>query len=95
MTDNTSCNIFLTGCLYDGNGSCVDKNASCSAYKGDSINKCSLFKGDDGANPCSWNAGNTCKTKECTDDTTSTTDIACGNFMTGCVTDGSGCVSKT
>lgn len=51
MADDTACESFLTGCLYDGNGSCVDKSASCTAYTGDATS-CLNYKGDNGTNPC-------------------------------------------
>lgn len=44
MADDTACESFLTGCLYDGNGSCVAKSAACTAYTGTAIT-CLNFKG--------------------------------------------------
>lgn len=32
-TDDSECENFLTGCLFNGVG-CVSKSAACSAYKG-------------------------------------------------------------
>jgi hypothetical protein len=33
MTDTTGCGIYLTGCVYDGNDSCVDEDAGCTSFK--------------------------------------------------------------
>lgn len=57
--------------------------------------KCSAFTGNSGANPCYWSAGSNCKTKTCGDNSTATSDSVCGDFLTGCVTDGSGCIANT
>ncbi|CAD8122988.1 unnamed protein product [Paramecium sonneborni] len=94
MADDTACESFLSGCLYDGNGSCVDKSASCLSYTGDATT-CLNFKGNNGANPCFVGSGGRCKSKACTDDSTSTSDGDCDTFLTGCVTDGLGCIAKT
>lgn len=37
MTDDSACGIFLEGCVYNGNGGCVDPKASdtsCGSYTG-------------------------------------------------------------
>jgi len=51
MADNNTCEEFLTGCLFDGNGSCVDKSALCTAYTGDATT-CLNFTGENGSKPC-------------------------------------------
>ncbi|CAD8205842.1 unnamed protein product [Paramecium pentaurelia] len=94
MADNNTCEDFLTGCLYDGNGSCVDKSAQCTAYTGDATT-CPGFTGGNGSKPCYKGASGKCRDKSCYDDTTSDSDGACDTFLPGCVTKGTGCIPKT
>ncbi|CAD8206022.1 unnamed protein product [Paramecium pentaurelia] len=95
MADDTTCESFLTGCLYDGNSSCVDKSASCTSYTGDATS-CLNYKGDNGTNPCYQGSGGKCRSKSCNDDNTSTSDGDCNTFLPDkCVTKGTGCINKT
>ncbi|TNV71570.1 hypothetical protein FGO68_gene4687 [Halteria grandinella] len=95
MSQDSDCDTFLKGCLYNGNGGCVTASASCGSYTGSSTATCSAFKGSSGANQCWWTSGSTCVAKACSHDTTSTTDGDCGTFLTGCVTKGTGCTDPT
>ncbi|CAK64744.1 unnamed protein product (macronuclear) [Paramecium tetraurelia] len=94
MGDDTACESFLTGCLYDGNGSCVAKSAACTAYTGTAIT-CLNFKGSSAANPCFQGVGGKCRNKTCSDDITSQSDGDCNTFLPDCVTKGTGCIDKT
>ncbi|CAD8212927.1 unnamed protein product [Paramecium octaurelia] len=93
--DDSACEAFLTGCLYDGNGSCVAKSAACTAYTGDATT-CLNFKGSNSANPCFQGVSGKCRNKQCSDDTTSSSDGDCNTFLPDqCVTKGTGCIDKT
>lgn len=93
MTDNTGCGNFLTGCVYDGNDSCVDENLGCTSLKfKTSSDECQSKTAALGAEKC-WSAatGANCKKRTCSDAPATDaydTDGECGIFLTGCVTKG-------
>ena len=70
MVDDSTCESFLSGCLFDGNGSCVPKSALCTSYTGNATT-CLNFKGNDGKDLCFLGVGGKCKAKDCSDDSTS------------------------
>jgi hypothetical protein len=95
MTGDTDCGGFLPGCIFDGGSSCVTASAGCSSYKGDATT-CPNFKGSDGTKFCWYSSGSYCTNKLCSHAaTTLKTNEACGDFLTGCVTNGAGCVDPT
>ncbi|TNV71507.1 hypothetical protein FGO68_gene15846 [Halteria grandinella] len=98
MTSDTDCGNFLSGCLYNGNGKCVDATAVCSTYGYISdATLCQSFKGN-GATKC-WqdkNNANKCKDRECGDYAgTNPSNSDCDNHLTGCISTGTGCVPST
>lgn len=42
MTGTGDCTTFLDGCIYNGNGGCVDATATCLSYYGTKAN-CELI----------------------------------------------------
>jgi hypothetical protein len=99
MTDTPGCGGFLTGCVYDGNDSCVDEDAGCSSLKyKTNADECQSKTGALGTEKC-WNGtGTNCKKRTCLDAPATSdydSDGKCGIFLTGCVTTGAGCIAST
>ncbi|CAD8122845.1 unnamed protein product [Paramecium sonneborni] len=94
MKDDSTCESFLIGCSYNGNGSCILSSAPCTDYTGDQIT-CKKFKGNNRTNLCMAGSAGKCRAIDCNDDTTSQTDSDCNTFLSGCVTKGIGCIAKT
>ena len=97
-TDNTTsttdadCNTFLNGCVYGGAG-CLASTEPCTSFTGASVDQCKLFKG--ASKSCWWESGSNCVDKICTHNTTATTDSDCKDFLSGCLTNGQGCLDQS
>ncbi|CAD8160881.1 unnamed protein product [Paramecium octaurelia] len=83
-TADIQCNQFLSTCVNKGVG-CISISEPCTSYSG--------FKGNNVK--CWWIGGSSCVNKQCSQDSTSTTDEACNIFLAGCVTKGNGCIERT
>ncbi|CAD8087924.1 unnamed protein product [Paramecium sonneborni] len=91
-TNDIECNLFLNDCVSMGTG-CISKSEPCTSYRGNSTADCQGFKGNN--KNCWWIGGFSCVDKQCSQDSTSTSDEACKQFLTGCVSKGIGCIEKT
>ncbi|CAD8101276.1 unnamed protein product [Paramecium sonneborni] len=85
------CTDTLEGCLFTGQYGCVDQNADCSLFYGDT-QKCSTLN-----QKCSQNFGQigNCRPLECYDNISALEDYSCNQFKSGCVTKGVGCIPST
>lgn len=94
-TTNSDCEAFLPGCKTSGAG-CVVNAAVCYTFLGNS-STCSSYYGADGTSFCRAGVSvpKICNDAICSDNATSTTDVECNSFMTGCVTKGLGCIPST
>ncbi|CAK89346.1 unnamed protein product (macronuclear) [Paramecium tetraurelia] len=95
---DSSCGQFLEGCVYNGNGGCVDPKASdtsCGSYTGVSAFCSTAIVKDNSAGYCFGTAtSGTCTQRQCTDDTTSTKDDQCDTFLSGCIAKSDGGCAK-
>jgi hypothetical protein len=80
--------------LTDGIG-CIAKTEPCTSYYG-TTSVCKAFTGN--SKKC-WGTSDTvtgaCRDRTCADNTTATSDSECDAFLTGCLTTGAGCISKS
>ncbi|CAD8149529.1 unnamed protein product [Paramecium octaurelia] len=93
-TTNDQCTLFLSSCVSKGLG-CIDQAEPCTSYSGSSTTDCSKFKGVNNTKQCWWISGTSCVNKECAQDTASTKNEQCEQFLSGCVTKGIGCIENT
>lgn len=86
----------MPGCLTRGIG-CIDSSEPCTKYQGIQ-STCAEYIGN--SKKC-WNHSSVtisstyCVDKKCSDDSVSTTDMACNSSLKDCVTKGTGCIEKT
>ncbi|CAK67225.1 unnamed protein product (macronuclear) [Paramecium tetraurelia] len=95
-----SCGSFLDGCVYNGNGGCVDPQAEdtiCQSYTGvDAFCESAIVRNKSKKYCFGTSILGTCKTRECTDNTTATKDENCEAFMSGCIVKSEGgCIAKS
>ncbi|CAD8187110.1 unnamed protein product [Paramecium pentaurelia] len=85
------CDNTLEGCRFTGRYGCVNENAECQEFYGNSQECYSLN------NRCSQNLGETgkCRSLECYDNQTALEDYECNQFKSGCVNKGKGCIQST
>ncbi|CAD8148182.1 unnamed protein product [Paramecium pentaurelia] len=94
-----TCGSFLEGCVYNGNGGCVDPKAidtTCASYTGVLAFCESAIVGSNSSKYCfGTSTAATCTVRACTDNITATKDEDCESFMSGCIakSDG-GCISR-
>ncbi|CAK61922.1 unnamed protein product (macronuclear) [Paramecium tetraurelia] len=95
-----SCGSFLDGCVYNGNGGCVDPKAgdtTCGSYTGVAAFCESAIVGSNSSKYCfGTSTSGACTTRACTDNTTATKDEDCEAFLTGCIAKSEGgCAAKS
>ncbi|CAD8212117.1 unnamed protein product [Paramecium pentaurelia] len=97
--NDDTCGLFLEGCVYNGNGGCVDPKAddtTCASYTGTEIFCESAIVGNNTTKYCFGTSTTTkCTLRVCTDNTIATNDEDCEDFMSGCIAKSEGgCISK-
>ncbi|CAD8205800.1 unnamed protein product [Paramecium pentaurelia] len=93
-TTDSECSSFHLDCLNKGLG-CIHKSEVCSSYYS-TIELCWKFTSN--GVQCFGDFGSVkaaCRNRSCTDLATATSDSECVNFLTGCLFNGVGCVSKS
>jgi hypothetical protein len=80
--------------LTDGLG-CIANTEPCTSYYG-TTSVCKAFTGN---HIKCWGTSDTvmdaCRNRVCTDNTSATTDDECEIFLSGCLTNGVGCIYKS
>ncbi|CAD8113351.1 unnamed protein product [Paramecium primaurelia] len=99
QTDST-CGSFLEGCVFNGNGGCVDPKAgdtTCASYTGVLAFCEAAIVGSNSAKYCfGTSTSAACTVRQCTDNTTDTKDEACETFMSGCIAKSEGgCIARS
>ncbi|CAD8113555.1 unnamed protein product [Paramecium primaurelia] len=99
QTDGT-CGSFLEGCVYNGNGGCVDPKAgdtTCASYTGVLAFCEAAVVGSNSTKYCfGTSTSAACSVRQCTDNTTATKDDECETFMSGCIAKSEGgCVARS
>jgi hypothetical protein len=90
-TTDADCQSISKGCTSDGT-SCIAAK-SCSEYTTSTL---CLNTSNSGNGKCKWETTGTgtCRNYTCSEgDSTNTTDTLCSTYLTGCVTNGKGCVA--
>jgi len=90
ITTEDDCIAKSNTCTYKGEG-CITKGV-CTSYKTEVI--CISAKATDGTGTCAWDPTTGCRTKICKDSTSGDTNEKCEAFITGCKTNGVGCVEN-
>ncbi|CAK89836.1 unnamed protein product (macronuclear) [Paramecium tetraurelia] len=93
-TTDLACNSFMDGCVTNGKG-CISNLEPCSSYIGN-LQTCSTFKGN-GRLCYSDSLVNiqSCRDRQCSDNTKAILDSDCNKFMPGCLSKGVGCIEDT
>ncbi|CAD8175771.1 unnamed protein product [Paramecium pentaurelia] len=94
-----TCGSFLEGCVYNGNGGCVDPKANdttCASYTGVLAFCESAIVGSNSSKYCfGTSTSATCTVRTCTDNKTATKDEECESFMSGCIAKSEGgCINR-
>ncbi|CAD8044190.1 unnamed protein product [Paramecium primaurelia] len=92
-TSDTECSNFQVGCITNGRG-CTSLTSQCTSFFGTQTT-CSSFIGNSGKQKCygtSETTSQSCVIRVCTHNVTATTDSECETFLSGCITNGKGCV---
>ncbi|CAD8176717.1 unnamed protein product [Paramecium octaurelia] len=95
-TAQSQCDDHMTGCKFQGTVGCIDSSSECNKFYGNQ-EICSTQNGVNGTVKCYQDTGVTanCRNLQCSDNTTATDDVQCNQFLSNCLTKGTGCILKT